>query len=287
MLSLKPVKDDNKSLREFLRAIEGHTEGIQSTRGFIAEQLVCGILSPLLTGVSRQQWKTYITSTIQPPTLNQLTTFLVKRRDAARDDHPVEEISSSAFSRLTPAKSKPPGKDKKPFGKAFQACEAPILTCSVCQQNHYTFKCPTINGQTVNQRWETVKQKRLCYNCLSVEHAVGGCHSCKSCRECGRKHHTLLHRPSTSTQVAPPAPVSAPAHVTITNDTHDLAAPASPLLVTDVAPVLQAASNPLNGILLQTAVVDVSAGHNAFNTRMVLDSGAVMSLVTSKLVNSI
>ena len=69
-----------------------------------------------------------------------------------------------------------------------------------------------------------------------------------------------------------------------------LAVPAStntPVLVTDVAPVLQAASNPLNGILLQTAVVDVSAGQNAFNTRMVLDSGAVMLLVISKLVNSI
>ena len=125
MLSLKPVKDDNNSLGEFLQAIEGHTEGIQSIRGFTAAQLVCGILSPLLTGVSRQQLKSYITSTIHPPTLNQLTTFLVKRRDATRDGRPVEEISNSAFSRPTPAKSKPPVKDKKSFGKAFQACEAP------------------------------------------------------------------------------------------------------------------------------------------------------------------
>ena len=164
----------------------------------------------------------------------------MKRRDATRNDRPVEEISSSAFSRPTPVKSKPPVKDKKLFGKAFQTYEAPVLTCSLCQQNHYTFKCPTINRQTVNQRWETVKQKRLCYNCLSVEHAVRGCYSHKSCKECGRKHHTLLHRPSTSTQVAPPDPVSAPAHATITNDTHDWAAPASPLLVTDVASVLQA-----------------------------------------------
>ena len=121
-----------------------------------------------------------------------------------------------------------------------------------------------------------MKQKRQCYNCLSVEHAVGGHHSCKSCRKCGRKHHTtLLHRPSTSAQVAPPAPVSAPAPMTITNDTHHLAAPSSTnaqLLVTDIAPVVQAASNPLNGILLQTAVVDVSAVHNTFNTTMVLDS---------------
>ena len=61
----------------------------------------------------------------------------------------------------------------------------------------------------------------------------------------------------------------------------------SPLLVTEVAPVLQAASNPLNAILLQTAGVEVSFGNNSYSTRMVLDSGAVMSLVTSRLVNTI
>ena len=36
----------------------------------------------------------------------------------------------------------------------------------------------------------------------------------------------------------------------------------SPLLVTEVAPVLQAASNPLNAIFLQTAAVKVSSGNN-------------------------
>ena len=62
----------------------------------------------------------------------------------------------------------------------------------------------------------------------------------------------------------------------------------SPLLVTEVAPVLQAASNPLNAILLQTAAVEVSSGNNnSYSTRMVMDSGAVMSLVTSRLVNTI
>ena len=62
----------------------------------------------------------------------------------------------------------------------------------------------------------------------------------------------------------------------------------SPLLVTEVAPVLQAASNPLNAILLQTAAVEVSSGKNySYSTCMVLDSGAVMSLVTSRLVNTI
>lgn len=68
-------------------------------------------------------------------------------RDATRDDRQVEEICSKEFSRPTPAKSKSPVKDKKSFGKAFQACEALVLTCSMYQQTHYTFKCPT-NVQT-------------------------------------------------------------------------------------------------------------------------------------------
>ena len=61
----------------------------------------------------------------------------------------------------------------------------------------------------------------------------------------------------------------------------------SPLLVTEVAPVLQAASNPLNAILFQTAAVEVYCGNNSYSTCLVLDSGAVMSLVTLRLVNTI
>ena len=64
MLAMKYVKDDNKSLSEFLRTIEGHIEGLLVTKDFTAEQLVCGILSPLMTR-SSVSWpiKTHILST--------------------------------------------------------------------------------------------------------------------------------------------------------------------------------------------------------------------------------
>ena len=63
-LIAKPVKDNNTSLSEFLRTIEGHIEGLLVTKDFTAEQLVCGILSPLMTR-SSVSWpiKTHILST--------------------------------------------------------------------------------------------------------------------------------------------------------------------------------------------------------------------------------
>ena len=70
--------------------------------------------------------------------------------------------------------------------------------CNVCQQLHYTYKCPMLLSQTVDQRSETVKHKRLCFNCLGTDHSVYACQTKKSCCECNRHHNSLLHRPAIS-----------------------------------------------------------------------------------------
>ena len=202
---MKPVKDDNKSLSEFLRTVEGHVEGLQVTKGFTDEQLVCSILFPLMTGQSKQEWKTHIASTLFPPTLEQLTAFLLKRKDATRDDCPVEDTHLNCTnSKPYQPKSKPPPKQ---HGHVFHAQEVSLPICGYYQQGHHTYKCPTLASQTFEQRNEGVRQKRLCYNCLSANHAIGICRSRNSCKECGRKHHFLLHRsaPTTAASSSPAA----------------------------------------------------------------------------------
>ncbi len=168
MLAMKSVKDDNKSLSEFLRTIEGHIEGLLVTKGFTAEQLVCGILSPLMAGLSKQEWKSHIASTHHPPTLEQLTDFIIKRKDATRDDRPVEDANSTIPTSQN--KTKLPYKEKKQHERVLHVQEAKLPTCNYCQQGHYTFKCPTLISQNVDKRNEGVRQKRLCYNCLSSDH---------------------------------------------------------------------------------------------------------------------
>ena len=104
--------------------------------------------------------ETHIASSVNLPSVDQFLEFIANRRDATRDNRPVDEALSTA-SKLFPMKSKPPPKDKKPTGKALQATNASNISCSVCQQGHYNLKCPTFSGQNVDQKWDSQVQETM------------------------------------------------------------------------------------------------------------------------------
>ena len=53
--------------------------------------------------------------------------------------------------------------------------------------------------------------RHACGNCLGEDHTSKNCPSRRSCRTCGRRHHSFLHRPNTPQQVNSPATTSPPA----------------------------------------------------------------------------
>ncbi|XP_061729006.1 uncharacterized protein LOC133533933 [Cydia pomonella] len=61
----------------------------------------------------------------------------------------------------------------------------------------------------VEKRVEYVQGWRLCFNCLVPGHSVKFCKHRSSCRQCGRKHHSLLHNTwSPQSQTSAPVPES-------------------------------------------------------------------------------
>ncbi|CAH0716937.1 unnamed protein product, partial [Brenthis ino] len=48
-------------------------------------------------------------------------------------------------------------------------------------------------SKSPEERSEFVQSKGHCFNCLSPNHNVRGCHQATCCRRCDRRHHTLLH----------------------------------------------------------------------------------------------
>ena len=84
-------------------------------------------------------------------------------------------------------------------------------SCGICQHLHITFKCPDLKAQTVCQRQSTVRSKQLCFNCLGPDHTCAQCTSKKLCKECHKKHHTLLHLPAVVTTPSNAASATAPA----------------------------------------------------------------------------
>ena len=64
------------------------------------------------------------------------------------------------------------------------------VSCTQCQGDHVIYRCPVFEKMSIQQRWDSMKSKKLCRNCLR-KHS-GECTSSR-CKHCNRFHHTLLH----------------------------------------------------------------------------------------------
>lgn len=79
-------------------------------------------------------------------------------------------------------------------------------TCILCDKaGHNINKCFAFRNLEPSQRWDAVKEKKLCFRCLKLGHIGKKCLSKAICEEegCGKWHHTLLHNPEK--QIVPPS----------------------------------------------------------------------------------
>jgi len=66
--------------------------------------------------------------------------------------------------------------------------------------------CGEFRGFDVNKRNLLVREKKLCINCFSHAHGYKSCPNKFSCKTCGGRHHTMLHRERENT--TPPTVVA-------------------------------------------------------------------------------
>ena len=65
--------------------------------------------------------------------------------------------------------------------------------CHICKcSTHNTYSCSKLISATVDKRYEILREKRLCFNCLG-NHLKSNCTSKLVCKVCGKTHHTILH----------------------------------------------------------------------------------------------
>lgn len=65
--------------------------------------------------------------------------------------------------------------------------------CTLCNENHGLIYCKKFTDLSVTDRVQHVTQSMLCFNCLSPKHSAKFCRSQGTCKQCNRRHHTLLH----------------------------------------------------------------------------------------------
>jgi hypothetical protein len=175
-------------------------------------------------------------------------------------------------SSTTIASSNPKSKTKSVL---LVDSSSPSTNCSVCAGDHHIYKCPDFVSKTPRQRFEVVKSRRLCINCLRSSHQSKSCPSKSSCRSCMEKHHTMLHFNKNSTQNSSTTSQPSSSNSIETNSS----APNVPN--SQLTTLTSSIGNKI--VLLATAVIEVKDMHGNFHrVRVILDNCSQGGFITQK-----
>ncbi|KAJ8977829.1 hypothetical protein NQ317_011913 [Molorchus minor] len=221
------------------------------------------------------------------PSYAQLTEFLTKQCSAfesvSSNFHSYKEASTRAYKRFSNNK----------ISSTLVANVNNSNKCSFCNNNaHVIYNCPTFLAKTPKERYDFIKQKRFCTNCLGNKHSAQYCNSSSLCRMCRQKHHSLLHfnissggsdvsadtsihnNPSTSQGSSAPPHSTAVSHISVMpTPTASFSAQVNSLTNSSAA----------GTVLLSTALVEVLNVNKQYEpVRILLDSASQLSFVTEK-----
>ncbi|XP_077966657.1 uncharacterized protein LOC120343839 [Styela clava] len=90
-------------------------------------------------------------------------------------------------------------KERKGDNKATKNTQ---IQCLCCGDSHFLYNCTKFKDKDTKQRRDFVREYKACFNCLRAGHNVKDCRSTYTCQvnNCGKKHHTLLHDDTLSSQ---------------------------------------------------------------------------------------
>lgn len=68
----------------------------------------------------------------------------------------------------------------------------PTMKLCDCKESHPIYKCPSFLASTPDDRYKLIKAKKRCINCFKEGHVAKECTS-RKCKNCDKKHNSLLH----------------------------------------------------------------------------------------------
>ncbi len=83
-------------------------------------------------------------------------------------------------------------------GLTYTVTESNDVKCCICDntdKQHSLNSCKQVRAMPVKERWDKLKEKKICCGCQiplhEVKHLKGQCHI--KCNKCGKGHHELFH----------------------------------------------------------------------------------------------
>ena len=249
------------------------------------------------------EWSAHTAKEKLVPTMKVFREFLIMKAEEL-DEEDVFHKPPSAPSRphnAVPPRTYNPGR-KAPHPTVLYTRES-SSGCKLCSDiYHVLFQCPDFKGLTVEQRQTTAQRLKVCTNCLGSDHQTRSCLSKRSCRTCGRKHHTLLHRrdhqPLAAQYQQPQAPYYPPQPVqqhSLRQAQHYQQQPPQQTgptaqqpatLVSTTDPACNTTSTS-TAMILGTCVTTIESQGRQHKARALLDNGSCLTFITTRMVNSL
>lgn len=260
--------ENHGSLRAFYDAITKNIRAFKILGEPTAswDRILIYLLSQKMDKTTRREWELY-DSKEDLPTMSDMNKFLKQRCDLLEKLEITNKSTSRSYEK----------RDNRAKGKlnAFTAIDKGGMCCYYCKDGHAIYQCDKFKNLTGDQRSMQVRKLSLCYNCLRPSHRVSEC-SHSGCKNCGKKHNTLLHsdkdneeRPKNKEERSNAQPV--PQGSTSTTVMHTMEKDNE----YEVEKGL---------VLLSTAMVKVKDSRgNLLQCRALLNSGAQSNFITEKL----
>lgn len=182
------VKESVVGLRNLIDSVNKH---LRSLKGLGLEvdhwdALLVYLVSTKLDKSTGRAWEQHH-SDKELPTFKKLLDFLKNRADLldtleGKQQQSKGEKRGSAFGNR--------GNNGAEF--SFLSGSQGIPSCVLCKENHFAFQCKGFLSLSVPERWEKVKQYKLCSNCLRKGHFSRQCRG-YPCKICKLRHNNLLH----------------------------------------------------------------------------------------------
>ena len=263
--SLFNIDKMNRQCEKSLRFLVDHiTKNLRALSGLGQptdkwDVLIIYMVSSKLDNQTIMKWEEYRNTLQNVPTLEQFNKFLIDRADVLEAlNRNKPETKPSHVQSSSAGHSKPNKSNIKTFTSVTQDSPKTRL-CVVCNEDHRIYDCPTFKSKSIKDRIAEVAKLKLCSNCLRLGHYASTCRL-GPCRECKRRHNSLLHIPNNQNVVSNTDQTN--------NDT-----------------LVNFAKQHFNQILLSTAIVEVMNPHTKRSERVraLLDCGSQSSFISQSL----
>ena len=230
------------------------------------DQALTAIAELSMSAKCKEEWKVHTEKETSVPSAEKLLKFCDQQGLILADKESKKDSKSIVQSSL-PQQLK---KTSKPQLSLHISSSSP--PCKFCQYgNHRLILCPKFKSMDPVTRHQAVQSVQSCFNCLGSDHSVKTCPSKRGCRECGKRHHTLLHR---SNQQQP-------------NPTDSQSNSSDSNLAQDQKVTTMTTSIAGKTVIVRSCQVLVDVEGRTQIVRAMIDPGAAISFITGRIVSSL